>query len=76
VLAFGRLAAVTHDAQVAAMWSWRLLPGAPRVLRARRDVLAFDRLARVMHDTQIAQVAAMSLWRLLPGSPARSSCPT
>ena len=49
--------------------------GAPRVLRARRDVLAFSRSARVTHDAQVAQVAAMSSWRLLPGSSARSSCP-
>jgi hypothetical protein len=49
--------------------------GAPRVPRVHRDVLTFGRLARVMHDAQVAQVAAMSSGKLLPGSSARSSCP-
>jgi hypothetical protein len=81
VLAFGRWARVTHDAQVAAMSSWRCPLGAPHVLGARRDVLTFSRSTRVTHDAQIAQVATMSSWLLLgalffvPGSKlSQASC--
>ena len=59
-------------------WRSVVVAAAPWELRtffvpaARRDMLAFGRLARVTRD---AQVTAMSSWRLPPGSSACCSCP-